>query len=36
MEQESVGREPIKFILDDHLGRLARWLHLLGFDISMG
>lgn len=24
--------EPIKFILDVHLGRLARWLRMLGFD----
>jgi uncharacterized protein with PIN domain len=24
--------EPIRFILDVHLGKLARWLRLLGFD----
>ena len=28
----TVGEEPIRFILDVHLGKLARWLRLLGFD----
>lgn len=28
----TVGAEPIRFILDVHLGKLARWLRLLGFD----
>lgn len=28
----TVGDEPIRFILDVHLGKLARWLRLLGFD----
>lgn len=28
----TVGTEPIRFILDVHLGKLARWLRLLGFD----
>lgn len=35
MEQQQErgnGAEPIKFILDVHLGKLARWLRLLGFD----
>lgn len=32
MEQETPGIDPIKFILDVHLGKLARWLRMLGFD----
>lgn len=32
MERKQMGNGPIKFILDVHLGRLARWLRMLGFD----
>jgi uncharacterized protein with PIN domain len=32
MERKAPAVEPIKFILDVHLGRLARWLRMLGFD----
>lgn len=32
MERATGGAAPIKFILDVHLGRLARWLRMLGFD----
>jgi len=32
MERKVPAVEPIKFILDVHLGRLARWLRMLGFD----
>jgi len=32
MNHEQPVIEPIKFILDVHLGRLARWLRMLGFD----
>jgi uncharacterized protein len=32
MEREPTGDGPIKFILDVHLGKLARWLRMLGFD----
>lgn len=32
MEQVTPGADPIKFILDVHLGKLARWLRMLGFD----
>lgn len=30
---DEIVKEPIKFILDVHLGRLARWLRMLGFDV---
>ncbi|MEZ4864444.1 MAG: Mut7-C RNAse domain-containing protein [Caldilineaceae bacterium] len=29
---DELEQTPIKFILDVHLGKLARWLRLLGFD----
>lgn len=32
MKQETLGDPSIKFILDVHLGKLARWLRMLGFD----
>lgn len=32
MGREQKGADPIKFILDVHLGKLARWLRMLGFD----
>lgn len=32
MERNAPAVKPIKFILDVHLGRLARWLRMLGFD----
>lgn len=32
MGREQWGTDPIKFILDVHLGKLARWLRMLGFD----
>ncbi len=32
MEQETPGNTSLKFILDVHLGKLARWLRMLGFD----
>lgn len=32
MKQETSDTPPIKFILDVHLGKLARWLRMLGFD----
>lgn len=32
LRSPTIGNEPIRFILDVHLGKLARWLRLLGFD----
>lgn len=32
MDTKQAVADPIKFILDVHLGKLARWLRMLGFD----
>lgn len=32
MEKATPGGDPIQFIADVHLGKLARWLRMLGFD----
>ena len=32
MEKATLGGDPLQFIADVHLGKLARWLRMLGFD----